>query len=367
MHVTQDEDQAQTERTERACSAILAGKFQVTRINPGQWTVKNGDKLPYVVALKPNQEDSASSNWVCTCIDFQQRGPWVLCKHIEGVRLLEAEQNKLSSEKENHMDDIPPSHEGNLSQIPQEDPVLWELRQPLDMSRVKRRQAPGMGSVPYLEGYEVIDRANGIFRFGWSFDLIGEPVIVRWQKKILIWNQQEKRKVPLLDTDGHVQLEEVGLVYFTGKVTVEIDGKIFSHADLGRCIFTGDTPEALDMALAGSATDCLKRCFRQLGDQFGLSLYDKEIAQNAGLEQNHSNGEKKSISQSSHSSSSAQTPASIVSRKYGDGISVNGNASEQEAFDQFKAKTGKAPASKDELRNWLTSQRNVTEPATVAG
>jgi hypothetical protein len=96
-------------------------------------------------------------------------------------------------------------------------------------------------------------------------------------------------------------------------------------------------------------------------------LYDKEIAQNAGLEQNHSNGEKKSISQSSHSSSSAQTPASIVSRKYGDGISVNGNASEQEAFDQFKAKTGKAPASKDELRNWLTSQRNVTEPATVAG
>jgi recombination DNA repair RAD52 pathway protein len=59
------------------------------------------------------------------------------------------------------------------------------------------------------------------------------------------------------------------LVYITGKVTVELNGKLYTHSDLGRCIFTGDTPEALDMALAGSATDCLKRCFRQLGEQFG--------------------------------------------------------------------------------------------------
>jgi hypothetical protein len=121
------------------------------------------------------------------------------------------------------------------------------------------------------------------------------------------------------------------------------------------------------MALAGSVTDCLKRCFRQLGDQFGLSLYDKEIAQNAGLEQNRIDAAKKPTSPSSRSSSSSQTPASVVSRKYGDGISVNGNSSEQEAFDQFKARTGKAPASKDELRNWLTAQKNIAEPATVAG
>ena len=129
--------------------------------------------------------------------------------------------------------------------------IVWELRQPLDMSRVKRRQAPGMGSVPYLEGYDVIDRANTVFGFAWSFDLIGEPVIVRWQKKVLTWNQQEKRKVPLIDANGNVQTEEVGLVYITGKVSVDLDGKFYSHADLGRCIFTCDTPEALDMALVG--------------------------------------------------------------------------------------------------------------------
>jgi recombination DNA repair RAD52 pathway protein len=157
------------------------------------------------------------------------------------------------------------------------DRVLWELRQPLDMTRVKRRQAPGQGTVPYLEGYDVIDRANAIFDFAWSFDLLGEPVVVRWQKKIMVWNQQERRKVPQMDANGNFQVEDVGIVYATGKVSITLKGTVYSHADLGRCVFSGDTPEALDMALAGSVTDCLKRCFRQLGDQFGNTLYDKEL------------------------------------------------------------------------------------------
>jgi hypothetical protein len=260
------------------------------------------------------------------------------------------------------MNETIPSNDGNLSDRLSR--ILWELRQPLDMSRVKRRQAPGMGSVPYLEGYDVIDRANSIFGFTWSFDLIGDPVIVRWQKKVLIWNQQEKRKIPALDANGNVQTEEVGLVYITGKVSVDLDGKSYSHADLGRCVFTGDTPEALDMALAGSATDCLKRCFRQLGEQFGNLLYDKEIAQNAGLDQNRSNGTSSTATPTSKANS--LPPATSIVRRYGDGVSVNGNVSEQEAFDQFKEKTGRVPASKDELRNWLASQRATPTPASVA-
>lgn len=183
MQKTQEHTQAQVERTERAQSAILAGKFQVTRTNPHQWTVKNGDKLPYVVSLRPSQGDSEEVNWACTCMDYQQRGPQILCKHIEGVRLLEAAQPQIHiiQEKESHMNETIPSNDGNLSDRLSR--ILWELRQPLDMSRVKRRQAPGMGSVPYLEGYDVIDRANSIFGFTWSFDLIGDPVIVRWQKR----------------------------------------------------------------------------------------------------------------------------------------------------------------------------------------
>jgi hypothetical protein len=45
---------------------------------------------------------------------------------------------------------------------------------------------------------------------------------------------------------------------------------------------------------------------------------------------------------------------------------VNGNVPEQEAYDHFKEKTGKAPASKEELRTWLASQRSITTPASVA-
>jgi hypothetical protein len=118
------------------------------------------------------------------------------------------------------------------------------------------------------------------------------------------------------------------------------------------------------MALAGSATDCLKRCFRQLGEQFGNLLYDKEIAQNAGLDQNRSNGTSSTANPSSKANSTP--PTTSIVRKYGDGVSVNGNVSEQEAFDQFKEKTGRVPASKDELRNWLASQRATPTLASVA-
>ena len=235
------------------------------------------------------------------------------------------------------------------------DRILWELRQPLDMSRVKRRQAPGLGTVPYLEGYDVIDRANAIFDFAWSFDLLGEPVVVRWQKKIMAWSQQERRKVPQVDANGNFQTEDVGIVYATGKVSITLNGQVYTHADLGRCVFSGDTPESLDMALAGSVTDCLKRCFRQLGDQFGNTLYDKEIAQIAGLEQ----GQSGNNGSTDHRPAANPAPAA-PSRLYTDGTSVNGNVPEQEAYDAFVKKMGKAPASKTELRNWIAANRIPT-------
>jgi hypothetical protein len=329
-------ERAQSERTIRAQSALLADRFRVTRISPLLWAVKNGSKQPYTVSL---QNTDAGQTWACTCLDFRQHGPQVFCKHIEGVRLSEAAQKRTTIHKEKCMEQTQVL-EGNFLETqtdcdPQGDSILWELRQPLDMSRVKRRQAPGMGSVPYIEGFDVIDRANTIFNYQWSFALAPQPVVLRWERHVLAWDKKLRKKVPI-HQDGQPVTEEVGLVYITGTVVVEIGGRQHEHADIGRCIFSGDTPEALDMALAGSATDCLKRCFRQLGDQFGNQLYDKEIAQNAGLQMQADNGKQ---------------------RKYGNGSMVNGNANEQEAYDQHKEKTGKAPASRDVLRVWLSSQR----------
>ena len=80
--LTGEPDQAQIERTERARSAIRAGLFHVTRVGPQQWTVKNGEKLPYAVSLQPVEGASQGETWVCTCMDYSQRGPQIRCKHI---------------------------------------------------------------------------------------------------------------------------------------------------------------------------------------------------------------------------------------------------------------------------------------------
>ena len=168
--------------------------------------------------------------------------------------------------------------------------LIGRLRQPLDMSRVKRRQAPGQGTVPYLEGFDVLEMANDLFQFRWSFDLLGEPQVMRWERQVTIYDQQARKKVPLLGEDGRPVYEPVGICYITGRVQVELGDRLYSHADVGRCVFSGDSPEALDMAIAGAATDCLKRCFRQMGEQFGNGLYDKETARTAGIESEGSNG-----------------------------------------------------------------------------
>jgi recombination DNA repair RAD52 pathway protein len=235
---------------------------------------------------------------------------------------------------------------------PTELDLLQKLQQPLDLSRVRRRPSPGSGTVPYLAGHDIITRANSVFDFAWSFELLSQPVIERWQKQVMIWNTQERRQVPALDDAGRLIMERVGLVYVTGKVSVELNGNLYTHADVGRCPFNGDTPEALDTALAGCATDCLKRCFRQLGEQFGNSLYNKEPARSTRVKPVRQTPETRNLA---------------PLRSYRDGAKVNGNISEQQAYDYFKQTTGDEPASKEALRSWLQSQRTKPEPANLAG
>ena len=55
--------------------------------------------------------------------------------------------------------------------------IFNELSQPLDTSKVKHYQISNSEKVPFLEGCEVIDQANRLFGFAWSFELLGEPVI----------------------------------------------------------------------------------------------------------------------------------------------------------------------------------------------
>lgn len=362
------ENQLQHDRVARAQAALRNGDMQVMVLTDCAWTVASKSSH-YTVSLDGDA-------WTCTCPDFTGRCQrfGLRCKHIEAVRLTETEKiaepglvsqytypQFSTTYTEEPMTQAMPTHDPPTLD-PSSEQILWRLRQPLDMNRVKRRQAPGQGTVPYLEGYDVIEAANDLFLFRWSFDLLSEPHIMRWDKVITFYDQRARKKVPVLGEDGKPTTEIAGVAYITGRITVELDGKAYSHADAGRCIFTGDTPEALDMAIAGAVTDCLKRCFRQLGEQFGNSLYDKEIARTAGLENGASNSNgSNSTGQSASPNSPAPSnpPASQAETlQYRDGVAVDtANAAELEAYNTFKsAHQGLAPASREVLRAWVASR-----------
>jgi len=359
----------------RAQAALMNGDMQVMVLTDCTWIVTSKSSR-YAVSL----EDDA---WTCTCPDFSGRCQrfGLRCKHIEAVRLTETEKiaepglvsqytypQFSTTYTEEQMTQSMPTHDPPTLD-PSSEQILWRLRQPLDMNRVKRRQAPGQGTVPYLEGYDVIEAANELFLFRWSFDLLSEPHIMRWDKVISFYDQRLKKRVPVLGEDGKPTTEIAGIAYITGRITIELDGKAYSHADAGRCIFTGDAPEALDMAIAGAVTDCLKRCFRQLGEQFGNSLYDKEVAKTAGLENGASNGHGSNGNGQSEKSTRQATspnppappnpPASLTETlQYRDGVAVDTtNAAELEAFNAFRsAHQELAPASREVLRAWVASR-----------
>ncbi len=383
----------QNERFARAQTALENGDMTVLPIDPCQWIVVSigtstkGKKSRYTVTLD-------GDTWACTCPDFTGRCQrfGLICKHIEAVRLTEVRripeagnieftntENALPVQQtEELMNQTPPMALDTASQglpiaqigmdAPPADKVIWRLRQPLDMNRVKRRQAPGQGTVPYLEGFDVIEMANDLFMFHWSFDLLSEPKVMRWDKVVTFYDQHARKKVPVLGEDGKPTTDVAGIVYLTGKVTIELGSKAYSHADIGRCVFSGDTPEALDMAIAGAATDCLKRCFRQCGEQFGNSLYDKEIAKTAGLdaegrgnatESSTRNGSQETplphpIPSKSPSTTPPAAPAQPEALQYRDGTAVEmGNVAEVTAFNTFKSDhQGLAPATRDVLRAW---------------
>jgi recombination DNA repair RAD52 pathway protein len=194
--------------------------------------------------------------------------------------------------------------------------ILERLSQPLEMTRVKRRQAPGEGTIPFLEGYDVIQTANDIFGYSWSFDLLSEPKVMVWEQALTTWDRQRRERIPVIDPEsGKPRTQRAGMVYLTGKVTIELDDKLYTHADVGRLSFIGETPEALDTALSGAATDCLKRCFRQMGSQFGLSLYDKETARTAGVEsmpRNNGNGHGHNSQASARPNHASHEPATMT-------------------------------------------------------
>ena len=132
--------------------------------------------------------------------------------------------------------------------------ALKLLDAPLDPSRVKAMDDGPQAGIPYLDGEDVVRKANEIFGLGnWGYKAVGRPWRVR---------DEDKNGKPYTTWFAMVELTVRG-------------GETFS--DVGTNTQSGPGGPATEMASKGAVTDGLKRCLKNYGDQFGLVLRDKSM------------------------------------------------------------------------------------------
>ena len=130
------------------------------------------------------------------------------------------------------------------------------LSQPIDKSKVSFRDGNKSGSfqLAYVESWHVIKEANRIFGFdGWSSETIELKLVS--ESKDSYNNTIISYVAKVRVTVGDVVKEGIGSGHGRGK---GIDG------------------EKHESAAKEAESDARKRALMQFGDQFGLSLYDKD-------------------------------------------------------------------------------------------
>ena len=123
------------------------------------------------------------------------------------------------------------------------------LNQPIDKNNVAFRSGGGSLKLAYLESWHVIREANRIFDYDWSSETI---------------------KMDLVHADNFC-------VTYIARVRVIVNGIVKEGYGAGHGrgerVPAGDKHES---AVKEAESDARKRALMQFGDQFGLSLYDKE-------------------------------------------------------------------------------------------
>jgi DNA repair and recombination protein RAD52 len=148
------------------------------------------------------------------------------------------------------------------------DAQLKQLQSPLDGNRVKRREQ-GNITLSYLEGYDIIDRANELFGFGgWSYDV-----------------------TKLEQVSEEINEKNNKVIAYRALVTVTVYASTHQlfviRSDVGYGIGIANTYAiAHESGGKEAVTDSLKRTLRTFGSQFGNALYDKS-QKNVDYSNNH--------------------------------------------------------------------------------
>ena len=130
------------------------------------------------------------------------------------------------------------------------------LDSPLDSKRISNRSQGGQ-KLKYLEGWDIIAKANEIFGFD------------GWQRGITTLTKTIDRTFKKDNKDGI----EVGYqcIYW-----VEVQGQRAEDVGYGTGISYGSPNASHELAVKEAVTDAMKRCLRSWGEQFGNSLYNKD-------------------------------------------------------------------------------------------
>ena len=153
------------------------------------------------------------------------------------------------------------------------EPSLDRLTQPIAPERVKSRSQGG-SSLSYIEAHDAIRTANEIFGIGgWGYTVeeltfLGTEPVSRNGRSGFRAGYRAVVKVTVHGRPG--RHNQVPSVMPTPPTT-------FSDVGFGDAVdYSGSTISVQELAMKEAVSDAVKRALKNLGDQFGLGLYDAE-------------------------------------------------------------------------------------------
>ncbi len=335
----------QTERMERAIAALAAGEYKVAALEPGAWSVINGDKVPYRV-----------THQVCECKDFENIGKLgIRCKHICAIHILFPQGAKQAMEQT--LSPITgwtrlyhPAGVQVTLPIPLEKPISPETAQSALTSVSSLLDAGWLVEAPGLEEGEQKQEVVSVSRRE-SKD--NTPIVAfylahpKTLKKFLHAYLNTQEDVLAFEAATGLRLNAIPL--WPGERDIDKD-----HREAGKYIVPLPHPIHIVWAInpkwqqwsaeGGKATGAIEPHKRI------LVRYD--------------------VAQAPTPKSSGTSP---LVRQYADGALVNGDANEQAAYDAFvKNSSGAKPESKETLKTWVAANRhlvnfnNQPKPQTTA-
>jgi DNA recombination protein Rad52 len=133
----------------------------------------------------------------------------------------------------------------------------------IDAANVSSREKGSGVWLSYVEGHRVIQSLNEIYPNAWSFEIKDLSSLYPYRQ---IKNKTGK--------DGW----EVGFMC-QGRLTISYAlaaSKVYEDVGFGSGISYNSPYDSYESAGKEAVTDCLKRCAKNLGNTFGLALYDKD-------------------------------------------------------------------------------------------